>query len=169
MPPSSKPMITSTMAISTSVKPACLAFMVLSPLKTASSSCYATPVPGLSTCQNNGLRSQARARSVEMPTRPSGARHLAPGFERFEALLEEGDLRRVGDPSAREQPAQHDARGLELVHVLEDEDFHLPRPERHVGRGGAALDGRRVTARERQVVQPVLGEQRRMREPRPAP
>ena len=35
--------------------------------------------------------------------------------------------------------------------------------------GREALDGRGVAARERQVVQAVLGEQRGVREPRPAP
>src|SRR6185503_12860747 len=169
MPPSSSPMMTSTIAISTSVKPACLAFMDLSPLETATSACYATPVPALSGFQNKGLTCRRGPASVEMPTGASGARQLAALTERFQPLLEEGGFGRIGDLSARQQPAEHDARRLDFIHVFEDEDLHLPRPERHVRRGGVPVDRRGIAARERQVVQPVLGEQGRVREPRPAP
>src|ERR1700741_4027549 len=135
MPPSSSPMMTSTIAISTSVKPACLAFMDLSPLKTASSGCYATPVPGLSGFQNKGLTCRRGPRSVEIPTGASGARQLAALTELFQALPEEGGLGGIGDLPARQQPAEHDARRLDFVHVFEDEDLHLFSPEGHVGGG----------------------------------
>src|SRR6185295_3721078 len=148
MPPSSSPMMTSTIAISTSVKPACLAFMDLSPLETASSGCYATPVPGLSGFQNKGLTCRRGPASVEMPTDASAARQLGALTELFQPLLEEGGLGRVGDLPARQQPAEHDARSLDFVHVFEDEDLHLPRPERHFGRGGVPVDRRGVAARE---------------------
>src|SRR5207244_5899148 len=55
--------------------------------------------------------------------------------------------------AAFEQAAQKDTRGLELVHVLEDEDLHLSRPERYVRRTRVAVDRRCVAARKGQVVQ----------------
>src|SRR6266850_4841972 len=92
-----------------------------------------------------------------------------PPLQLLEALAQEAGFRGVVDSAALEQAAEKNASRLELVHVLEDEDLHLLRPERHIGRTGMAVDCRRIAARERQIVQPVLGEERRMREPRPAP
>src|SRR5947199_396090 len=72
-----------------------------------------------------------------------------PLLQVLESLGEEARLRRVADLAARQEAAQHDARGLELVHVLEDEDFHLARPQRDLGRARIAIDGRGVATRKR--------------------
>src|SRR5687768_2517827 len=118
MPPSSSPMMTSTIAISTSVKPVCLAFIALSLGVLLVRNPHATIVIVV----KQGVKSQPRVRSVEMPTMASEHRHLAL-LKLLQPLLEKAQLRGIGNFAARQQATQHDARGLELVHVLEDEDL----------------------------------------------
>src|SRR5260221_11217306 len=81
-------------------------------------------------------------KSVDGPTLfgGTGGRLALPRLELFEALAQEPRFVGVAHGAALEQPAEHDARRLELVHVLEDEDLHLPRPERDVDRSRVALD-----------------------------
>src|SRR3990170_5323091 len=71
-------------------------------------------------------------------------------------LVQKTNFTAVANGPAREKPTDHDARGLELVHVLQDEDLHLLCPQRHIGAGGVLLDGGGVPPRERQVVQAVF-------------
>src|SRR5258706_14990881 len=73
---------------------------------------------------------------------------LRTGFalQLLQALAQEAGLGRVADGAAFEQAAKENPRRRELVHVLEDEDFHLPRPQRHVGGLRIAIDGRRIPA-----------------------
>src|SRR5690348_10429150 len=163
-------MMTSTMAISTSVKPLFLECILISLLTTC---------PGMSkwhatrhTLINQLLTRvcpRRRRRNPDtvsrLPTSPTGGSllHLlqSPG--------QELRLARVLDVAAGEHATEQDTRGLELVHVLENEDFHLPRPEGHVRRARVAVDRRGIAAGERQVLQPVLGEQGGMRQRGPAP
>ena len=42
-----------------------------------------------------------------------------------QSLVQKPDFPGVADGPARQESADHDPGGLELVHVLEDEDFHL--------------------------------------------
>src|SRR5581483_6690046 len=83
--------------------------------------------------------------------------------------LEKPALLRVLQPAAVDIAADDRTRRLELVHVLEDESTHMPCPRGGRARIDVALERFREAQRERQVVQPVLGDDRRMREPRPAP
>src|SRR3954464_6257743 len=104
------------------------------------------------------LRAGTGCRVVEISTNLSGRATSAargPLLELLQAAGEELGLLRVGDGAALEQSAEHDAGPFELVHVLEDEELHLPRPQRHAGRARLALDGRRIAPRERQVLQAV--------------
>src|SRR3954451_24075245 len=66
-------------------------------------------------------------------------------LQRLQSLLQKAQLRRVSDLSAKEQVANHDLRRLELVHVLEDEDAHLSRPRRQIGRGSVFLHRRCIS------------------------
>ncbi len=60
------------------------------------------------------------------------------------------------------------AGGFQLVHVLQDEDLHLLRPKGNVVGDGVALDRLSVAQRERQIVEPVLGEGGGVGKPGPA-
>src|SRR5262249_34392267 len=104
-------------------------------------------------------------KSVETSTSPS-ARN--PRLELLEALAQETQLGGIVDGAALEHAAEHDSRGVELVHVLENEDLHLARPERHVRGARVLLQGGSVAPGERQIAQAVLGEERGVREPRPS-
>src|SRR5258706_8600495 len=86
----------------------------------------------------------------------------------LQALAQKAGLGRVADGAAFEQAAKENPRRCELVHVLEDEDFHLPRPERHVGGLRIAIDGRRIPAGKAEIVQAMLGKDRGGRQPGPA-
>src|SRR3954468_20127813 len=127
----------------------------------------AVPAPDLRPI--NGLRTAKAATSSKSRQNVAMPTSLTFGalFELLEPPSEELRLARVLDVAARQHAAEEDAGGLELVHVLEDEHFHLPRPERHVRRARIAVDGRGVAAGERQVLQPVFGDQRGVRERRP--
>src|SRR5438067_1688701 len=94
---------------------------------------------------------------------PTSAALQAP-LKLAQASLQEPRLFRVLDRPAVEQAAQKDAGGLELIHVLEDEDLHLSRPERDVGRARVAVDGGGIAAGEREVLQAVLGNERGVRQ-----
>src|SRR5204862_4333679 len=83
-------------------------------------------------------------------------------------LPEETDLRRIVDSAVLEEANDHGAGGLELVHVLEDENLHLLRPRRNVRVRGVLLHGPGVAQRKRQVVEAMLREQRGVREPWPS-
>src|SRR2546425_1818581 len=86
----------------------------------------------------------------------------------FQPLIQESQFGRVLDGPALEVPPDDQAGGFQLVHVLEDEDLHLLRPEGNVVGDGVALDRLSVAERERQIVEPVLGDGGRMGEPGPA-
>src|SRR3954471_16362651 len=130
MPPSRRPMMTSTMAISTSVKPRArtcdfiLPPVLVAPLARGCRESITTPKQCLTRVCESGF--------VQIPTRLSNFRRLArrrpPRFELFQPVGEEARLGRIADRAARQQSAEHDAGGLELVHVLEDEDLHVLRP-----------------------------------------
>src|SRR5689334_21322608 len=110
-------------------------------------------------------------RIVDRPVRSSTVLAGALPHARLqvlEPLGEESRLGRIADLAAREEAAEHDARRFELVHVLEDEDLHLPRPQRYVGRARVAVDRRGIASCERKIVQPMLGEEGRLGERLPA-
>src|SRR6185369_12526215 len=81
-----------------------------------------------------------------------------PLLELPQPPFEETPLVRVLDVPMLQQPAEEDARGLQLVHVLQDEDLHVPRPRRHIARGARAVDRGGIAQRQGQVLQPMLGE-----------
>src|SRR4051812_13458314 len=82
---------------------------------------------------------------VGFPTRLSGWRHKhllrvgGPALEFPQVQLEVAGLFRVPEGAAFQEAAEHDLGRLELIHVLEDEDLHLPRPQRHPGHAAGAL------------------------------
>src|SRR5438105_9742119 len=155
IPPSSRPMMTSTMAISTSVKPFCDVFMEVSPKccpKLPQGACHGK------SAEKDGQTHLFQQLGVSEPTLLPGFRQ--PGLELLEPLLEKPQLRRVVDPAALQKIPEHDFCRLELVHVLQDEDLHLLRPQRHLRVGGVALHGLRIAKRERQVAKAMLRHQR---------
>src|SRR5713226_5879189 len=121
MPPSSSPMITSTIAISTSVKPCCLFFMANLPwtlqVRTyPQHPCHAKM--GQKRSQNINLRGNG----VEFPTLASVLRHFLflsfrpssdTRLQLVEPLLEESGLSGITDGAFCEQPADHDLRRLQ--------------------------------------------------------
>src|SRR5438874_3226541 len=132
MPPSSRPMMTSTMAISTSVKP----WVVCRDFISSSLNCalvFARRLPKVTHLANNGLARKVQADSSNCRHDCRGFDGLlraarAPALELLELLAQEARFVGVVDRPAFEHAPEHDAGGLELVHVLEDEDLHLPRP-----------------------------------------
>src|SRR5260221_9434012 len=78
-----------------------------------------------------------------------------PALELLEPQTKEAGLRRVVDRAAFEHRPQKNTGCLELVHVLEDEHFHLPCPKRHRGPARIALDRRPITAGPRKVPRPT--------------
>src|SRR6266852_3433504 len=175
MPPSSSPMITSTIAISTSVKPCCLLFIANLPW-TVQARAYPQHPCHAKMGQKSGQNINLRGNGVEFPTTASVLRHFLSfrpasdtRLQLVESLLEESGLGGIADGPFCEQPADHDLRRLQLVQVLEDEDLHLLGPQRDVLRSRVVVDRRGVPARKRQVPQPVLGKDRGVGKPRPAP
>src|SRR5258707_10078139 len=92
---------------------------------------------------------------------------LRTGFalQLLQPLAQKAGLGRVADGAAFEQAAKENPRRRELVHALEDEDFHLPRPEWHVGGLRIAIDGRRISAGKDEIVQTMLCKDRGGRKP----
>src|SRR5689334_117976 len=90
-------------------------------------------------------------------------------FQLLQTTGEELGFLRVLDVAASEHAAEEDAGGFKLVHVLQDEHFHLPRPQRNIGRARVTIDGGGVASGEWKIVQAVLRYQRRVRHRRPAP
>src|SRR5437764_10974682 len=119
MPPRSRPMMTSTMAISTSVKPlvVCGDFMLFS---LSCALALARDMPTITQLANNGL-----AKKVQLLS--SNCRQDCRGFDgllrrRAQAVLQlvqflaqETCFVGIVDGAAREHAAKHDARGFELV------------------------------------------------------
>src|SRR4051812_37074556 len=88
-------------------------------------------------------------RIIDRFVRPSTASSARAPLQLPHAPAEKTRLRRIGDLPALEETTEQDARSLELVHVLEDEDLHLARPQRHVGGVRMTGDRGRIAARER--------------------
>src|SRR5256885_2930240 len=126
--------------------------------------------------QKGGKNINKRGNGFYFPTTTSVLRHVLPfrpstdrRYRLAEPLLEESGLGGIADGPFCEQPADHDLRRLQLAHVLEDEDLHLPGPQGDVLRRRVMVDRRGEAARKRQVPQPVLGKERGVGKPRPAP
>src|SRR6266853_3796486 len=186
MPPRRSPMMTSTIAISTKVKPASAEFFLLVAEKlmkfkyhsgveirpNPQDTCPRTslgqaPKGGLDwlfVLNNGHLRRLSDTFHWFSPRSPAGR----SCFQLFQALVKESQFGRVLDGPVLEVPPDDQAGGFQLVHVLEDEDLHLLRPEGNVVGDGVALDRPSVAERERQIVEPVLGDGGRMGEPGPA-
>src|SRR5258706_10330601 len=127
-------------------------------------------MPRVTRFLNNGLEMNLEADSSKSrqvcPVLDSLRTDLA--LQLLQALAQKAGLGRVADGAAFEQAAKENPRRCELVHVLEDEDFHLPRPERHVGGLRIAIDGRSISAGKAEIVQAMLGKDRGVRKPGPA-
>src|SRR6266705_1793182 len=171
MPPRRSPMMTSTIAISTKVKPASVEFFLLvaDELMKFQYRSGDEIRPNLQdTCPRTSL-GQARKAGLEWPfvlnnghlRRLSDTFHwffpLGPAgrsrLQLFQALIEESQFGLVLDGPALEVPPGDQAGGVHLGHVLEDEDLHLLRPEGNVVGDGVALDRLSVAECERQIVE----------------
>src|SRR5947207_8164466 len=131
MPPSSSPMITSTIAISTSVKPCPLFFIANLPW-TVQAIAYLQHPCHAKMGQKSRLDINLRGDGVEFPTTASVLRHFLSfrpasdtRLQLVEPLLEEPGLGRIADGPFCEQPADHDLRRLQLAPVpAADEHQH---------------------------------------------
>ena len=83
-------------------------------------------------------------------------------------LVQKADFSRIADGPAGQEPADHDPRGLQFVHVLQDEDFHLLRPQGHIGAVGVLLDGGGVAPGQGQILQAMLRDGGGVCQPGPA-
>src|SRR5688572_28696901 len=121
MPPSSRPMMTSTMAISTSVKPFCVCtvFMLVSPgvrPRCLSNRNKRASENRLKACLNRPLAALQCRKSDKCvgPLTLFHCRRAEPRLELLKPLAQEAQLVRVANLLALEQAAEHDPGGLEL-------------------------------------------------------
>src|SRR5712691_8553405 len=186
MPPRRSPMMTSTIAISTKVKPASTEFFLLIAdelmkyqyrsgveIRPDPQDMCPRTSPGRAShgglerpfLLNNGhLRRLSDTFHWFFPLGPAGR----SCFQLFQALIQESQFGRVLDGPALEVPPDDEAGGFQLVHVLEDEDLHLLRPEGNVVGDGVALDRSSIAQGKRQIMKPVFGDGGGMGKPGPA-
>src|SRR5258708_4035646 len=113
MPPSSSPMITSTIAISTSVKPCCLLFIANLP-GPIQARAYSQHPCHAKMGQKSGQNINLRGNGVEFPTTASVLRHFLSfrpasdtRLQLVESLLEEAGFGGFADAPFWEEPADH--------------------------------------------------------------
>ena len=73
-------------------------------------------------------------------------------------LIQELELGRILYGAALQVASDDEAGGLQLVHVLQNEDFHLLRPKGNVFGYRILLNRMGVAAGKRQIVEPMLGQ-----------
>src|SRR4029079_1516348 len=120
MPPSSSPMMTSTIAISTRVKPDCLVF-ISHPLNRFSLLLYSQTACQCNGCKNSYLRQAKVKKTSGFGQTVDGStlgRRGQPGLQFLQPALEKPALLGIANAPGGEQAAQHHLGRFELVHVF---------------------------------------------------